>query len=980
MFQVCGPDLFATLIPMAAHEASSVYSERKAQILRGISKMVEDKEADLAAYESSLKISKKDLFAMMVSSAGRSVRNKVNVRPMRPWGYARTLSLMCREFQKKPVLPPDVIEVCAQFSTNRLSISSINSQLAQIDAMSDEVGKYLSEAEQLIAMSNPASVTSNVVADLKAELNKYKEIRSQSANNNGTLRKALKDHDEYLALLQLAPEVLEQKLPHVIAVTREDEKVILEFIKLLDKLEEMKQQRQKLFNELRDSLINDDITKLIVANAQEDLNEVFENALSKHRQSIAILERNLLAQDNILKAVSQANANTAEIRLNLEQARKPWTSSIEGLRAAYKSFEEVGLHATKGTDFYGIFVTDVRRLVTRLRSVVQVEKEQEERLRARQAELAQPAVVKPGVSPAFSPRTPVMPPSSAAQGGQPPKLKDYLTMMNNAKKNEYVPQAMPGSPGISHHSLQPSIAMSSMGSSTSLTSNAQPPQMSLPTSINQAPSQTASTSAVLPPGAQIVPPQVQAALTSTVVQPQAAYSHGTNTSLVNQNITGAGGMMSPAPSNAYNSAQANQTYNGYQVNNHANYNQSLYHGYAPYAHLYSTSTPSSNGAATTITDPKSIAPTDAPSVQMTTGNPAYPTPQPPQSQTSLQYNRAGISGARMNGTNSTNNGGIDPRVALATNPPSSVADALPNAPVTTMNQAQYYVNASENAASAGAVENAYRWSGYNLPSAVPTASASTVMTSGAYNSVLTSSNNIYNTPNSYTQYYQVYGQQYKGYDASSQANPPPNSASQMVSGYPYTAAVLSNLPQAQQGAPTITPAVASATHPQAQYPPQVPATSTANPNVWPGSASAASAMAPVQNTNSMDPTASSQPKSNPVAHLRPNAQNDQTHLTSQYLPPAANASSHAYVQSYPQQTVSTLSQQAMIPPASTNSRQLNSLLDESPALQMSSEGKMPQNILQPVVLSAVAEPEKIHKTAPETAPNGSGSDMVRSLT
>lgn len=65
--QVCGPDLFATLIPMAAHEASSVYSEQKAQLLRRLSKIVEDKNADLASYESSLNISKEDLLSMMVS-------------------------------------------------------------------------------------------------------------------------------------------------------------------------------------------------------------------------------------------------------------------------------------------------------------------------------------------------------------------------------------------------------------------------------------------------------------------------------------------------------------------------------------------------------------------------------------------------------------------------------------------------------------------------------------------------------------------------------------------------------------------------------------------------------------------------------------------------------------------------------------------------------------------------------------------------
>lgn len=67
LLQISGPDLFASLIPMGAHEASSIYSEKKAQILRRISDNVEDKNAELAAYESNLSMDHNTLKAILVS-------------------------------------------------------------------------------------------------------------------------------------------------------------------------------------------------------------------------------------------------------------------------------------------------------------------------------------------------------------------------------------------------------------------------------------------------------------------------------------------------------------------------------------------------------------------------------------------------------------------------------------------------------------------------------------------------------------------------------------------------------------------------------------------------------------------------------------------------------------------------------------------------------------------------------------------------
>jgi len=53
---VTGPDIFAKLVPMAAHEASSLYSEEKAKLLREVMAKIEDKNEVLDQFMDSMQL------------------------------------------------------------------------------------------------------------------------------------------------------------------------------------------------------------------------------------------------------------------------------------------------------------------------------------------------------------------------------------------------------------------------------------------------------------------------------------------------------------------------------------------------------------------------------------------------------------------------------------------------------------------------------------------------------------------------------------------------------------------------------------------------------------------------------------------------------------------------------------------------------------------------------------------------------------
>ena len=87
----------------------------------------------------------------------------------------------------------------------------------------------------------------------------------------------------------------------------ESEASIAEFQRIVKKVEEMKNQRTKLFDELRELLLSDDITKKLVIQTG-DMSKVFETELEKHSSRIKILNQNMKAQENIIQAMTEVNA------------------------------------------------------------------------------------------------------------------------------------------------------------------------------------------------------------------------------------------------------------------------------------------------------------------------------------------------------------------------------------------------------------------------------------------------------------------------------------------------------------------------------------------------------------------------------------------------------------------------------------------------------------------------------------------------
>ncbi len=93
----------------------------------------------------------------------------------------------------------------------------------------------------------------------------------------------------------------------------------------MSKVDEMKVQRADLASQLRDAVHGDDVTKRLVAFAdsssrggteseEERRQAFFDNELKKFEPQVKLLRQNMLAQENIVRALTEANANFAETR------------------------------------------------------------------------------------------------------------------------------------------------------------------------------------------------------------------------------------------------------------------------------------------------------------------------------------------------------------------------------------------------------------------------------------------------------------------------------------------------------------------------------------------------------------------------------------------------------------------------------------------------------------------------------------------
>ncbi|KAI8775935.1 tyrosine-protein phosphatase non-receptor type 23 isoform X3 [Biomphalaria glabrata] len=394
--EISGPDIFQKLVPMEAHEASSIYSEEKAKLSRSVMEEVDQKNMELDQFMSSL---------------------QCDVEQLIP---------------KPNLMPENLMEKCAAMSVRANAIKELTDSMASVSGLATEVQLSLEEIQQLLNEDNEKTEQmekqygkknpSAVLPRLQEELATYRQRHDEGNQLNATLHKAMNTHTNNLKMLVLHPSEINNLLPSAQpALSVEQEGIVSEIRRLLQKVNEMREQRKALVDQFREKIHNDDITNVLVTQDITDKASVFREQLKKHDQVVTYIRQNLSAQDNILRHLTDVNAKFALIRQAYIEASTKRDKAVQDLILSYEKYEELLAKSQKGVDYYKKLLENVSKTLERCRSECKVRHEEREMLLTKFA----PKVPAPSRPLAPKPGSNTEAPSSSSTNPEP-NLNPYL--------------------------------------------------------------------------------------------------------------------------------------------------------------------------------------------------------------------------------------------------------------------------------------------------------------------------------------------------------------------------------------------------------------------------------------------------------------------------------------------------------------------------------------------------------------------------
>ncbi|CDS41775.1 tyrosine protein phosphatase non receptor type [Echinococcus multilocularis] len=330
---VIGEDIFKDLLPIETLEASSVYSEMKADFLRNILTEVEEKDSELGSLLSSLNLDPKEL-----------------LKP--DLGLPQALLDHCAKFNALDRSPES--ELSAQMSA--LVDVSVDVE-ADLEELSTEIQVTQERLNEVLPIA-PASKTDPVkdkLTKVAERQEKFALAVSEAKDSNTRLREALTGNLKALHTLTLMPDEIEAGLPNANDLITDTKLLegLDEAARILSKVEEMRAQRTKMLEDLRSALQADDATQELLAAADStDHSAIFQRRLDAHQETVKLIHLNLAAQENITRALITAHAEVGVKKYDILERRRQRTEEIDALVCSGEAYDELLLKCGEGQAFY----------------------------------------------------------------------------------------------------------------------------------------------------------------------------------------------------------------------------------------------------------------------------------------------------------------------------------------------------------------------------------------------------------------------------------------------------------------------------------------------------------------------------------------------------------------------------------------------------------------------------------------------------
>lgn len=448
-----GKDIFRRLVPMKVHEASSVYSEEKAQLLRDVGDRVQTRDDECDKFMASLNVD------AIQAEDSRSDGAPVLRLP-------QGLVDRCAELSAKPSAIPDLVAAMSRLAE---TCTDVEAMLAECRSVLEREERHELQFQQRTGVSRPSP--GGHLFELSREAVKYGEAHARAGESNDTLRNAMALHLNNLK--QLAKPLDELLLAVPVCREHIEPALLAELRALLAKVLEMKTQRVQLCGMLRAALADDDITTKVIVSADRSLESLFEAELAKHSATVSLIDQNLAAQPNILRALTDCYARCAVYIKATADVRQQRDAFYAGLASSYDVYDDLLGKSSKGMEFYRKLQVNIQRMLARVKAAHEVqEEERQQRLDAAAAKEAVPAAAAQTAAAASElPRyTPSMAVPTASVSSGAPKLKDYMrngalinrNEIHHSHRSAFVPAVRPNPLGSETTVIGASAATATM--------------------------------------------------------------------------------------------------------------------------------------------------------------------------------------------------------------------------------------------------------------------------------------------------------------------------------------------------------------------------------------------------------------------------------------------------------------------------------------------------------------------------------------
>uniref|UniRef100_A0A6G1SEY0 Tyrosine-protein phosphatase non-receptor type 23 n=1 Tax=Aceria tosichella TaxID=561515 RepID=A0A6G1SEY0_9ACAR len=313
-------DLFAGLVPIEAVQVNSLYSQKKDDLLRDTNVKVSKKDEELAQFLSRLNIDKQSL---RIST---------------------------------PQTPEDLINMCAELSLHGNIVDEVLTKLEELDERSEQVHKLLASIQDMLRRRPNRNFEEELSTLKKTHENALRTIQALHKQISPELQKRV----QLMATVDDPADLLPKREDTNLS---NDTEVIRKLEKLLDKVDEMKQQRSSLLAQLRQSLNDDDVIKHAVsASSEQELKRTLDQEIQKHDKFLAPLRANLNGQDGLMDALEEVNAQYGQIKLNLCEKQKAYDQQVDTFKKYYALFTKTKESIEEGLGYNSKMIGSVKQL------------------------------------------------------------------------------------------------------------------------------------------------------------------------------------------------------------------------------------------------------------------------------------------------------------------------------------------------------------------------------------------------------------------------------------------------------------------------------------------------------------------------------------------------------------------------------------------------------------------------------------------